>query len=547
MNVFTWIKNKVYKFLKLTKENNPNNERMTFINDDEAIRIEKIRSNKVWYYGDGDELLNWYTNQQAYGWMANPIYNRNKRNFFWGLSSVESNIKRIHSGIPKAIVDTISNVVGLPTITCDADDALKAIFDENDFEFKLLQEIRPLVCVEGDGAIKINWNTNLSKEPLIEFYESENWSPIVKGGILVGMIFKSYYQDHKGRNYVLFETRSLRPEGLAIEYNLYQLAKNDELVEVPFDRVPEIAGLQDKNMLINGLHNLLALPIKYYFDSLRKERGKSLYDGKLDLFDMLDEILSQASQTNRVSTPVEYYPTDLLQRTKDGIPLLPKIYNRQFVQVDATMDGDGNVNSQIQTTQPDLNFDKYGNLMVDVLNTIYVGLVSPSTMGQNIAKNDNAEAQREKEKQTIFTRNTIIKNETNVLEKLVNMLLIVKNYLLTGEFVERDFNVSIKYDEFANPSFESELQTLGPAWTQGEISTERYVSLLWAGKLSDEEMMKEVQWLDSNRQRDDFDLNSLMQHENGLNNEVNNTDEDGVREDLLKAKAPKEPTDVIKE
>ena len=77
MNVFTWIKNKVYKFLKLTKENNPNNERMTFINDDEAIRIEKIRSNKVWYYGDGDELLNWYTNQQAYGWMANPIYNRN--------------------------------------------------------------------------------------------------------------------------------------------------------------------------------------------------------------------------------------------------------------------------------------------------------------------------------------------------------------------------------------------------------------------------------------------------------------------------------------
>ena len=101
MNVIDFLKNKVFRFLKLTKLNgDPNSERLTYISDDEAIRIANIRANMVWYLGDGDELLNWYTNQQTYGWAKNPIYNRNKRQYFWG-RSVNEMVKRIHSGIPR--------------------------------------------------------------------------------------------------------------------------------------------------------------------------------------------------------------------------------------------------------------------------------------------------------------------------------------------------------------------------------------------------------------------------------------------------------------
>lgn len=515
MNVIDFLKNKVFRFLKLSKLNgDPNSERLTYISDDEAIRVANIRANMVWYLGDGDELLNWYTNQQTYGWAKNPIYNRNKRQYFWG-RSVNEMVKRIHSGIPRAIIDTISNVVGMPDLTTP-DPRLKDIFEVNDFEFMLAQRSRPMTLAAGDGAWKVNINPTLCKHPLIEWYNSEDWGPIVKSNILLGMWFKSYYKAKDNKNYVLFETRTLRPEGLAIEYQLYQLGKNNDLISCKLDKVPELKDL--KGQLIQGVQSLLAVPNKYYFDPLHPNRGKSIYDGKLDLFDFMDEILTQSGQTNRVSTPVEYYPVDLLERTKNGQPILPALYNREFVKIEATPDGNGDMKNQIITTQPDLNFDKYGQLFSDTLGNALIGVLSPSSLGIDIAKKDNADAQREKEKQTIFTRNTIISNETKALVKLCNILLMCQDYMDTGVFQEKDYQISVKYDEFANPSFESELQILGPAWSQGQLSTERFVAMLWAGKLSDEEMAKEVAWLDDNKAKDDFDLGAALNETGHGNN-----------------------------
>jgi len=530
MNVLDKIKSVVMRALGLAKLNgDPNSERLVYINDDEAIRLSNIRANRYWYIGDADELLNWYTNQQTYGWAQNPIYNRNKRQFFWGMS-INEMVKRVHSGIPRAIIDTISNIVGMPDIN-SLDLRLKDIFEVNNFEFMLTQQSRPMTLVEGDGSWKINVNPALCNHPLIEWYGAEDWAPIIKSNLLLGMTFKTYYKDKDNKNYVLFENRYLKPEGLAIEFELYQLGKDNSLMSCGLDKIPELANL--KNQLIQGVKSLLAVPNKYYFDPLRINRGKSLFDGKLDLFDMMDEILTQAGQTNRVSTPVEYYPVDLLERGKNGVPILPKLYNRQYVKIDATPDGDGNVNNQITTTQPDLNFDKYGQLFSDILGDALIGMCSPSSLGIDIAKKDNADAQREKEKQTIFTRNTIISNETRSLVKLCNMLLMAQDYLDTGVFQEKDYDISIKYDEFANPSFESELQILGPAWSNGQISTERYVAMLWAGKLSEEELLKEVQWLDENKKQDDFDLNALMEHENEVNNGTNLRGQDQEKEETF--------------
>ena len=511
MNVADFIKSKVLRMLGLAKLNgDPNNGRLTYINDDEAIRVEKMKANKVWYLGDGDELLNYYTNQQTYGWAKNPIYNRNKRQFFWGMS-INEMVKRVHSGIPRAIVDTISAIVGMPSITGE-DPRLDGILDDNDFAFMLTQRCRPMTLVEGDGCWKVNINPELCDSPLIEWYGSEDWGPICKSNVLIGAYFKSYYKSKDDKDYVLFETRTKHPEGMAMEYRLYRLGKSDDLMPCQISEVPELEGLRDS--LIQGADSLLAVPLKYFFDPLHPNRGKSIYDGKLDLFDLMDEILTQAGQTNRVSTPVEYYPVDLLQRTRGGEPILPKVYNRQYVKVDSTPDGDGNMNNQIQVTQPDVTFDKYTQFYSDVLGAALIGVLSPSSLGIGIARDDNALAQREKEKQTIFTRNAIISKESKALEELFRCLLICKDYMETGVFKPTPYGMSVKYDEFANPSFESELQALGPAWAQGQISTERFVSLLWAGKLSDEEMAKEAAWLDENKSKDDFDLGAL----NGIGN-----------------------------
>ena len=217
-------------------------------------------------------------------------------------------------------------------------------------------------------CLKINFNSSLSNVPLIEVYEAEDWEPIMKSQILLGIIFKSYYKDKKGKDYVLNETRRLENGQCIIEYNLYKLGKQNELNEVDFTAIPELSGLKQTPRQVIALNHLFAIPMRYYYNPLYKNRGKSVFDGKLDLFDMMDEIWSQAGQTVRVSTPVEYYDVSILSRTKDGLPILPSKYNRQYVAVEGMEDGDGvKKGLGVITTQPELNFEKYSVLASDVL------------------------------------------------------------------------------------------------------------------------------------------------------------------------------------
>ena len=516
MNIFEKIKAVTYKVLGLKKlPTTPNNDRLTFINDDLKIQISRWREFKVWYYGDASEKLNFYTGKTTFGYMDNPIYNRNDVNMYWSKSSQECNIKRMSTNLARAIVDTLTSIVGKPTIESDYP-ALGEVFETNDFGYKLVNQLRPMSLVCGDGCLKINVNPELSNVPLYEFYEAEDWEPIMKSGIMLGMIFKTYYKDEEGTNYVLFETRTLLPTGCEIKYELYELGKQNDLYRVSFEKVPQLAGLPIESTLL-PVRRLFARPLIYYYNPLRPERGKSIYDGSIELLDMLDEVWTQASQTNRVSTPVEYYNVDVLQRTKKGQPILPKLYNRQFVEGPGQTDADGlNENKGIETTQPDLNFDKYGALATDITNQILIGKLSPSSLGINVSRDDNALAQREKEKQTLFTRDNLIERETKFLKDICEDTAVMDNYMKTGEMVDMHLEISIKYDEFANPSFETELETLGPAWSRGEISTDQYVKLLWAGKLSEDEMEIEKQWLENNKQSDNIDLERLL-NENGNN------------------------------
>lgn len=519
MNVAEWIKLLFKKEADTDRTTNPNDARKTFISDEEKIIQAKITANKIWYIGDGDELLNYYTEKQAIGFYQNPIYNRNKRNYFWSLSAEECAIKRVHSGIPYAIISTISNIIGMPTIsvkvnengnTADISKVWDRISEKNQFKVKLTQQGRQLTLAEGFGAWKVNIRPELADFPIWEYYEATDVEYIVECGILTGIIFKNYYKVDKD-DYILFETRGKKNGSSYIHYNLFKLYNDNTIEEVPINTVPELEGVEDKE--IPGLDEILGVPARYFYDPLNSRYGRSIYDGKLDLFDDLDQILSQDSQTVRVSTPVEYYSPDTLERGPNGQIGIPHLYNRQFVQKAGIPDGEGNMSADIITTQPDLHFDKYSENAMSKLNFILTGVLSPATLGIDVAKKDNAEAQREKEKITIQTRNNIIASETDMLIQFVKLSLYMQEYLTKGTITMREYEISIKYNEFANPSFESELQILGPAWANNEISTKQYIDLLWGDKLSDEDKKKEEEYLEQARQQG-MDMEGMLGNAN---------------------------------
>lgn len=517
MTLIERIKKRIIKFLGLEHlSDDPNSARYTFINNDETIKRQHLEEYKIWYVGDSDELQNFYTNRDLSGNAKEPVYNRNKPNYFWGIvvKQKEAPIKKVHSGIPHAIVDTLCNAIGMPDIdNKEHHDQIKKIMANNDFVRKLTQEARPLTLVEGWGGWKINFNSKISDTPIFQYYEGRDVDYVVKSGVLIGMIFKDYYK-HKGKDYVFLETRRIKDGNSVIEFELFRYDKSNEVTKVPLNTIEELADLPEEGYVIKGLKKVLGVPCKYFFDSFNKDYGRSIFSGKIDVFDDIDQCLSQASQTDRVSTPVEYYPVDLLKRDNQGNTILPNVYNRQFIEEPGIPDGDGNSSSKIHTSQPALNFEQYVTRYKALLDVVLTGTLSPASMGIDVAKKDNADAQREKEKVTILTRNNVIDAEEKQLKELFTIALMIQEYMEKGVIEIKDYDISVKYCEFASPTFESMSQVLLPMWTQGAISTDMYVKKLYGDSLSEEEKQEEIAKLEENKKADnmnlgDFGLNGL--------------------------------------
>lgn len=514
MTIIEKIKDRIIKFLGVQKLNdNPNSERYNFISSEDVVIKQHLNEYKIWYIGDSDELLNFYTNREITGNAENPIYNRNKTEYFWGINPEEFHVKRVHSGVPNAIVSTLSNAIGDPIITAkdEYQKTIDDILEDNTFKVMLNQQQRPLTLVEGWGAYKVSFDKSISKFPIIEYYEADDVDFVIKKGVCVGIIYKDYYK-YQSKDYLLLETRSINNGDSKIEYELFRLDKSNSLEKVPLNTIPELSGLDENGKILEGYKKILGVPSKYFFDPLNKKYGRSIFAGKIDLFDDLDQSLSQRSKTCKVSTPREYFPVDAMERDSNGNPIFPKVYDRQFIKSVSYPNGDGETNGTIQTTQPQLNFDQYSNEQRAILDMILTGVLSPASLGIDIAKKDNADAQREKEKVTIQTRNNVIAMENKIIKELITICLDIKEYIDTGKItIGTDYGISVKYNEFANPSFESLSQVLTPMFTQGAISTEMYVDKLYGDSLSAEEKQKEIEWLnkkqsEDNLQESDFEL-----------------------------------------
>ena len=117
------------------------------------------------------------------------------------------------------------------------------------------------------------------------------------------------------------------------------------------------------------------------------------------------------------------------------------------------------------------------------------GIISPSTLGIDVKKLDNADAQREKEKATLYTRNAIVEALQDMLPKLVSAAINAYN-ILNKNAVE-EIKVDVPFGEYANPSFESQVETLAKARPGVPMmSVEAQVEELY-GDSKDEEWKKE--------------------------------------------------------
>lgn len=503
---------------------NPNNR--MYVSNEEMLRLGEIMEYTTWYNGNSSELLEFYTESMNTYFPSNPIYLRNRMQYFWARSvNAKKAFRRTHDNLFADIIDVLTNVVGTPTIVGKEKELAEDLEESTGLFHIVNQKQIPLTLAQGTGCFKIS-SSPYESTPSLDYYTADRVRYHARGEHITGIDFIDYLKDDKGLKYMLVEKRYLTKSGengggdLHIDFHLYRWVnwQDSGNTEVDLKTLEETKDLSPSTVT-KGLGKLFAVPTTILMDKRGGLYGRSIGEGKLDLLDMVDEAWSIEGRAVRLSTPQTYIPESLLKTTEvpvtDGYGnheikierVEPDEFDRDFVITndDVIPNGDGRLQSGgIMIDQPHMDVDQYDKTRRRAIIEILNGIMSVATLGVtlNPGMNEPLES-REREKITTLTRNIIIAKEKTILENVLTDLMDMADYKRNGYFflrAEKDkTRVEVRFSEFANPSLETELKVLGSAWSSGQISTELYVENLWKDRLTDEEKQAEKERLEQAR------------------------------------------------
>lgn len=430
--------------------------------------------NKLWYRGEAYELEQFFKNISS-----DPV---NKARFWSAVPSENLSIRKIHSGMPAMIADRLSDIVvaDIDSIEVTEEDANKVweeIRKDNKFDDDI-GDVLTKVLVSGDGAFKLSIDTDISKYPIIEFFEADRVEYVAKRGRLQEVKFFTYY-NKDNRRYKLIESYG---KGY-VNYNLVDDRDN----EVSLNILEETNELKD--VTFNG-DFIMAVPLMFFKSPKWDGRGKSIFDSKSDSFDALDEVISQWIDAIRDGRVQKYIPEDLIPKNPDtGQLMKPNSFDNKFIKIGSSLAEDSK--NEIDMKQADIKYEAYVESYANAVDMCLQGIISPSTLGIDLKKTDNAEAQREKEKTTLYTRNKMVDMLTEVIPQLVNIILKTNDVL--NNKTPGEYEASIKFGEYASPSFDTVVEIVGKAKSYGIMSIEKVVDELYGDTMTDEEKAEEVQ------------------------------------------------------
>lgn len=439
-----------------------------------------VAKNRIWYRGEPSELFQFYKSSGA-----SALEDGVNRSRFWAaVPSHGMQIRKIHTGLPALCADKLADIVVTDMQSMvfsgpNADDAQARwnhIADENNLT-ELIRKAVVETDVTGDGAFKISFDPSLSPLPLLEFYSGEQVAYDTMRGRVTEVTFYTP-QELDGQCYQLTETYGTGYVRYALCDRLGRPADLSLFSE--FSELTPVTWTEPI---------LWAVPLAFAHSPTFPGRGRSLFDGKCDIFDALDEDISQWTDAVRAGRATRYIPLDLIPRdTATGAPMEPNPFDNQFIAVRGSLAEAQN--GQIQIVQPDIRSDAYQQKYAADLDIALMGVLSPSTLGIGMSKKDNAEAQREKEKTTLYSRAKRIAALERVLPKLAQTTLAAED-ILAGR-PAGTYNCTISWGEYANPSFESVAATVGQARQTGIMSIEQAVEELYGSSVSEAEKRDEV-------------------------------------------------------
>jgi len=441
------------------------------INTEADFRGEAFR-HRLWYRGRPSEL------QQYYESYDDRVGNTS----FWGARvGGRFTFRKLHTGLPALMVDTLADIVCTDLLAVRLEDeAAQVRWDEiarvNRFDRLLRRAVR-VALSEGDGAFKLTVDPAVSALPILSFHGGGELDFTCLRHRLHAVTFGESFTDN-GKEYRLAEQYS--PQGVT-----YRLSDGEGKVWP----LSAAAATRDLRNLENPHGFLPAVELIFDENPRFPGRGRSLYDGKTGALDAIDECVSQwvdALRDGRVQTyiPDGYMPRD----PETGALLRPNAFSARFVlKEEAALEGQ---TPRIEVVQPEVKTGALLETHKTFLDICLQGILSPSTLGVDVRKLDNAEAQREKEKMTLYTRGRIIAVLKEAIPRLVNVSLRTLDWMENRRVQE--YRATAEFGEYANPSFEAQIETVGKAVGSGIMSLETAMNELYGQGWTADQKAEEV-------------------------------------------------------
>lgn len=462
MGLGKWVKKKMQTWLEIIP---PTVEQAIIIQREHTRELEVLRS-QLWYQGDANELFQFFHQTET------------STGSFWGTSPATGKIRKIHSGLPAVMADTLAYIVKSDIDDIEAPSEWEDIAESINF-IELVGQAVTDTLVSGDGAFKISVDTDLSPYPIVEYISGDRVDIEQKRSIVEAVTFRTMY-NVKSMRYELHE----RYTKGKIETILYDSSGSER----PLSTLPELSGIPRVVEFAGDF--MMAVPLRFYTDKKYRGRGKSIFGGgKSQCFDALDEVISQWIDAVRAGRVIKYIPLNLIPRDPEtGALQNVSSFGAEVIKINGTMnerEGD-----KIEAVQPDIKYDAFVSTYTQAMLMCLQGVISPATLGIDVGRMSSADAQREKKDVTGDTRNTITTALEKVLPKLIKALLMSYDNMLGNSPEEHDITVS--FGEYGAPDFDSRVETVGKAATYGVMSTETQVDELWGSSKDDEWKSEEI-------------------------------------------------------
>ena len=464
------------------KNNDLFNWKHLFQNDDVFYR--ELNENLSWYQGNPEQLEYFFkTLYNTYEKGArSPYAIAEQQTKFW--KTVSGDVPRVHSGLPKLATQAFVNMIAGNgyDINVDGNDEqeerLWSILWENNFD-GLLQKAIATESWSGFVFFKISHDLELSDKPIIEVISPFDAKCKTKRGRVQEIIF-FIREDYGDKEVEVHERYYLEDDRLKVEYKAFI---DDEETDLP-----------DKYREYQTDYPLTFIPAMLKNNTTHNSRfpnypyGESDFTSVQALFHMLDDLLSQSELEVSNAIAQKFVNQKLIPKQLDGRPYK---FNRNETVVEMTsndMEDDSfDVRKFISILQPDIRVDRYDKMIRDTYARILTNMgLSPVTVGlpnfESIVASQAS--QREREKSSLRTRSKKLKLWKQSLEQLFDHVLRYDDYL--NNRAEQEYNVEVDFPQYAMPTIDERIATIGQAVQLNIMSIDKAVQELYQD-ITDEE------------------------------------------------------------